>query len=97
MRLPTIDSVSAYLDSVQDDVAAVLIAKKTLLEAKTSSESIDKRASIDERVKDIAVKFGFVAPNAKHHRFPKELALLPELLFHLRRGPLLGSIIGHED
>lgn len=97
VRLPTVDSVSAYLDSVQDDVAAVLIAKKTLLEAKTSSEAIDMRASIDERVKDIAVKFGSVAPKAKHHRFPKELALLPELLFHLRRGPLLGSIIGHED
>ncbi|KAL8139049.1 hypothetical protein V2J09_005050 [Rumex salicifolius] len=97
VRLPTVDSVSAYLDSVQDDVAAVLISKKILLGAKTSSEAVDMQASIDERVKDMALKFGSQAPKAKHYRFPKELSLLPELLFHLRRGPLLGSIIGHED
>ncbi|KAL7227026.1 hypothetical protein ACSBR1_021988 [Camellia fascicularis] len=97
VRLPTVDSVSAYLQSVQDEVAAVLIAKRTLLQAKTSSNAIDMRATIDERVKDIASKFGSQMPKSKLYRFPKELPLLPEPLFHLRRGPLLGGIVGHED
>ncbi|CAL5433699.1 unnamed protein product [Camellia sinensis] len=97
VRLPTVDSVSAYLQSVQDEVAAVLIAKRTLLQAKTSSDAIDMRATIDERVKDIASKFGSQMPKSKLYRFPKELPLLPEPLFHLRRGPLLGGIVGHED
>ncbi|GAB4830645.1 Protein transport protein Sec23A [Ancistrocladus abbreviatus] len=97
IRLPTVDSVSAYLDSVQDEVAAVLIAKKTLLRAKDFSDAIEMRSTIDERVKDIAFKFGSLVPKSKLHLFPKELPLLPELLFHLRRGPLLGNIVGHED
>jgi len=95
--LPTVDSVSAYLESVQDEVAAVLIAKRTLLRAKNHSDAVDMQKTIDERVKDIALKFGSQVPKSKLYRFPKELSLLPELLFHLRRGPLLGSIIGHED
>lgn len=97
VRLPTVDSISAYLESVQDEVAAVLIAKRTLLRAKTASDAIDMRATVDERVKDIASRFGSHMPKSKVHRFPKELCVLPEVLFHLRRGPLLGGIIGHED
>ncbi|XP_010522855.1 PREDICTED: protein transport protein SEC23 [Tarenaya hassleriana] len=96
-RLPTVDSISAYLQSVQDEVSAVLISKRTLLRAKNQKDAIDMRATIDERIKDIALKFGSQVPKSKLFRFPKELPLLPELLFHLRRGPLLGSIIGHED
>ncbi|GAB2227509.1 hypothetical protein Droror1_Dr00009331 [Drosera rotundifolia] len=97
IRLPAVDSVSAYLDSVQDEVAAVLVAKRTLLRAKGLSDAIAMRATIDERVKDIAMKFGSQVPKSKLYRFPKELPLLPELFFHLRRGPLLGNIVGHED
>ncbi|XP_057549453.1 protein transport protein SEC23 A [Amaranthus tricolor] len=97
VRLPTVDSVSTYLDNVQDDVAAVLIAKRTLLRAKSASEAVQMRLTIDERVKDIALKFGSQVPKSKLYKFPKELSSLPEHLFHLRRGPLLGSIVGHED
>ncbi|KNA10946.1 hypothetical protein SOVF_139730 [Spinacia oleracea] len=97
VRLPTVDSVSAYLDSVQDDVAAVLIAKRTLLRAKTAPEAVNMRSTIDERVKDISLKFGSPVPKSKLYKFPKELSSLPEHLFHLRRGPLLGNIVGHED
>lgn len=97
VKLPTVDSVPAYLESVQPDVATVLIAKRTLLRAKTSSDAIDMRVVIDERVKDIALNFGSQVPKSKLHLFPKELSSLPENLFHLRRGPLLGNIIGHED
>lgn len=97
VRLPTVDSVSAYLESIQEDVASVLIAKRTLLRAKDASNAIDMRLTVDERLKDITVKFGSQVPRSKLHQFPKELSLLPENLFHLRRGPLLGSILGHED
>lgn len=97
VRLRTVDSVSAYLGSIQEDVAAVLIAKRTLLHARTASDAVDMRLTVDERVKDIAVKFGSQLPKSKLYRFPKELSSLPENLFHLRRGPLLGNIVGHED
>ncbi|XP_077240522.1 sec23/Sec24 protein transport family protein [Tasmannia lanceolata] len=97
VRLPTVDGISAYLESIQHEVAAVLIAKRTILQAKTSSDAINMRLTVDERVKDIAFKFGSQLPKSKLYRFPKELSTLPENLFHLRRGPLLGSIIGHED
>ncbi|KAE8681682.1 Sec23/Sec24 protein transport family protein isoform 3 [Hibiscus syriacus] len=97
IRLPTIDSVPEYLQSVEDEVAAVLIGKRTLLGAKSYSDAHDMRTTIDERVKDIALKFSSQVPKSKLHRFPKEISLLPELLFHLRRGPLLGNIVGHED
>uniref|UniRef100_A0A0A9CN95 Protein transport protein SEC23 n=1 Tax=Arundo donax TaxID=35708 RepID=A0A0A9CN95_ARUDO len=97
MRLQTVDGLSAYLASVQEDVASVIVGKRTVLRARTASDAIDMRISIDERVKDIALKFGSQAPKSKLYRFPKELASLPECLFHLKRGPLLGSIIGHED
>ncbi|KAK1664580.1 hypothetical protein QYE76_052739 [Lolium multiflorum] len=96
-RLQTVDGLSAYLSSVQEDVASVIIGKRTVLRARTASDSVDMRLTIDERVKDIAIKFGTQVPKSKLYRFPKELSSLPECLFHLRRGPLLGSIIGHED
>eukprot|EP00252_Welwitschia_mirabilis_P002895 TRINITY_DN12905_c0_g1_i1.p1 TRINITY_DN12905_c0_g1~~TRINITY_DN12905_c0_g1_i1.p1 ORF type:complete len:931 (+),score=186.08 TRINITY_DN12905_c0_g1_i1:551-3343(+) len=96
-RLPTTDSLSAYLESVEGDVTAVLIGKRTVLEAKGPSDVLDMRRAIDERIKDIAVRFGTQMPKTKLRCFPKALFSLPEYLFHLRRGPLLGSIVGHED
>jgi len=45
-------------------------------------------------MKDIALKFGSQVPKSKPDRFPKELS---EHLFHLRTGPLLGSIFCHAD
>lgn len=96
-RLQTVDGLSAYLSSVQEDVASVIIGKRTVLRAWTASDALDMRLTIDERIKDVALKFGTQVPKSKLYRFPKELSSLPECLFHLRRGPLLGSIIGHED
>ncbi|CAH1417381.1 unnamed protein product [Lactuca virosa] len=97
VRLQAVDSVQAYLDSVNDEVAAVLIAKRSLLRAKNFNDAVDVRKTVDERIKDITSKFGAQMPKSKLYQFPKELCNLPELLFHLRRGPLLGSILGHED
>uniref|UniRef100_A0A7N0UWI4 Protein transport protein SEC23 n=2 Tax=Kalanchoe fedtschenkoi TaxID=63787 RepID=A0A7N0UWI4_KALFE len=97
VRLPTTDSISQHLASVQDDVAAVLVAKRTLLRATTAAEAVSMRSNLDERIKDIALRFGPPLTKSNMHRFPKELSLLSEHLFHLRRGPLLGGIVGHED
>jgi hypothetical protein len=54
------------------------------------------RSTIDERIKDIALKFGSQVPKSYQYCFPKQVSLLPELM--KRRGPtLLGSIVGSED
>jgi protein transport protein SEC23 len=82
---------------VLTQVAAVLIAKKMVLEAKTARDAAEMRALVDERVKDIAVKLGSNDAKSRLRPFPSSLSRLPELLFHLKRGPLLGSIVGHED
>ncbi|EPS62978.1 hypothetical protein M569_11809, partial [Genlisea aurea] len=97
VRLPTVDGVSAYLQSVQEDVAAVLIAKRTVLRAASYRDAVEARSTIDERIKDLAARFGSPVTNSKLNHYPRELSGLPELLFHLRRGPLLGSIGSHED
>ncbi|KAI3818955.1 hypothetical protein L1987_12777 [Smallanthus sonchifolius] len=62
VRLPTVDSVSSYLESVHDEVAAVLIAKRSLLRAKNFSDAIDVRKTVDERIKDITSRFGSQMP-----------------------------------
>lgn len=68
VRLPTVDSVSAYLE--KDEVA--VIAKRA------KSSNVDMRITIDERVKDIAIAmlfgFGSQMPKSKLYRFPKELS-----------------------
>lgn len=97
VRLPTAASLSSYLKSVDDEVSAVLIGKRTSAFAKGASDAMDMRISVDERVKDIASKLGSSMNKSKLRRFPSELPRLAEILFHLRRGPLLGSILGHED
>ncbi|XP_068662198.1 protein transport protein SEC23 A-like [Aristolochia californica] len=97
VKLPTVDSLSEYLKSIQEEVAAVFIAKRTVLLAQTASDARDMRLTVDERVKDIAQKFGYQQPKSKLYHFPKEISSIPEILLHLRRGPLLGSILGHED
>jgi hypothetical protein len=58
MRLQTVDGLSAYLASAQQDIASVIIGKRTALRARNAFDAIDMRLSIDERVKDIALKFG---------------------------------------
>lgn len=97
IRLPTTDTLPAFLDSVEIDVAAVLIGKRVVLQAKSPSDAREMRLAIDEKIKDITAKYGIQLPKLKLRRFPKELSVLPEYLFHLRRGPLLGGIVGHED
>ncbi|XP_002968157.2 protein transport protein SEC23 [Selaginella moellendorffii] len=94
VRLPVTTSVSKYLTGINPEAAAVLIAKRTALEAKSMADAAELRFSVDQRLKDIRSRFG---PRAGAPPFPREITKLAEALFHLRRGPLLGSIVGHED
>ncbi|GAQ89659.1 Vesicle coat complex COPII [Klebsormidium nitens] len=96
-RLPVSGSVSAYLRGVDCGVAAVLVAKKTVLAARSSRDAVELREQLDHRIRDMATRLGRAAETPGLRRFPPEVARLPEMLFHLRRGPLLGSILGHED
>lgn len=97
VRLATTNSLTPYLQSIDDEVAAVLIGKRTVASAKTASDAVDMRANVDERTKQITLKLGKALNKSKLRSFPSELPRLGEILFHLRRGPLLGSIVGHED
>lgn len=96
-RLPVSGSASAYLRGVDCGVAAVLVAKKTVLAARSSRDAVELREQLDHRIRDMAARLGRAAESPGLRRFPPEIARLPEMLFHLRRGPLLGSILGHED
>lgn len=97
VRLPTVDSVSAYLESVQDEVAAVIIAKRTLLRAKSSNDVLDMRITIDERVQDIAIAMLF-GSQIKALSVPERTLFIARTLVPSQKGPpLLGSILGHED
>ncbi|KAH7365154.1 hypothetical protein KP509_18G011400 [Ceratopteris richardii] len=97
VRLGTTDSITSYLRSIDDEVAAVLIGKRTVAFAKSAADALDMRSSVDERAKQIGMKLGKTLNKSKLYSFPNELPKLGEILFHLRRGPLLGNIIGHED
>ncbi|PSR94690.1 Protein transport protein like [Actinidia chinensis var. chinensis] len=86
-----------YSNVYQADISRVITVRLPTADSQNISKAMDMRAIIDERVKGIASKFGSQMPKSKLYQFPNELSLLPEFLFHLRRGPLLGSIVGHED
>eukprot|EP00897_Mesotaenium_endlicherianum_P002932 jgi/Mesen1/2667/ME000167S01817 len=102
VRVPTTGSVTAYLQAVDQEAAAVHIAKRTLLLAESAAGAREQRRVVDDRVKDLAKRFGAPAlPGTRLLRFPKELPRLAEALYHLRRGPLLGGEAGggsaHEE
>ncbi|KAJ3669614.1 hypothetical protein LUZ60_011564 [Juncus effusus] len=71
LRVPTTDSLSSYLSSIQSATSSIIISKFITLDATTSKLcSTLKKSSIDERIKDISHKFG-------SHKFPKEIADIP--------------------
>eukprot|EP00899_Mesostigma_viride_P004844 jgi/Mesvir1/14360/Mv09764-RA.2 len=99
-RLPTTGSEAGYLSSIDVDTTAVLIAKRTVMQIKGAEDMASMRQQIDARMKDIAERFGSQVGGIgrkKKWKVPNELAHLPELLYHLRRGPMMGDIVGHED
>lgn len=88
VRLPTVDSVSAYLKSFKDEVAAVLIAKRTLLRAKSSNDALDMRVTIYDRVKDIAMLFG---SQIKALSVPERTLFIARTLVPSQKGPAFGK------
>ncbi|CAI5535371.1 unnamed protein product [Closterium sp. Naga37s-1] len=74
LRLPVAASLPAYLSSVHEATAALLIAKRTVLAAPTAREAGEMRAWVDARARDLALKLGGVAQhNRSLLQFPHQL------------------------
>lgn len=89
-RVRTTGSAAAYAQSVDVRVAAVLMLKRSVLMA--SKPDIPAAAvlrDLDEQLRQVARRHG---PD-----LPPHLARLPSVVYHARRGPLLGPILQHAD
>ena len=99
-RIPVAPSMPAYLRGVDSSVAAVLAAKKAALDAQSDAVGPkEARKRVEARVLDVADVF---APRdadggSLHDPFPRELGDFAEAMYHLLRGPMLGTLAGHED
>ena len=99
-RIPVAPSMPAYLRGVDSSVSAVLAAKKAALDAQSDAVGPkEARKRVEARVLDVADVF---APRdadggSLHDPFPRELGDFAEAMYHLLRGPMLGTLAGHED
>ncbi|CAI5501355.1 unnamed protein product [Closterium sp. Naga37s-1] len=90
-------SLPAYLSSVHEPTAALLIAKRTVLAAPTAREAGEMRAWVDARARDLALKLGGVAQhNRSLLQFPHQLPRVAEALYEVRRSPVLGRHVAGE-
>ncbi|CAI5496216.1 unnamed protein product [Closterium sp. Naga37s-1] len=97
VRLPVAASLPAYLSSVHEPTAALLIAKRTVLAAPTAREAGEMRAWVDARARDLALKLGGVAQhNRSLLQFPHQLPRVAEALYEVRRSPVLGRHVAGE-
>lgn len=99
-RVRTTGNMETYLSSIDLNVVTVLIAKRSVLMATKIDSISDVLEDLDDQVKSISEKFGRKESSADGndvYHLPPSLSPLPSLLFHLRRGPLLGPILQHPD
>jgi hypothetical protein len=99
-RLPVAPSKPAYLRGVDSSVAAILAAKKAALDAQSGAVGPKEAcARVEARVLDVADVFTPRVPDSGvlHDPFPRELGAFAEAMYHLLRGPMLGTLAGHED
>ncbi|GJP56794.1 hypothetical protein CLOM_g15842 [Closterium sp. NIES-68] len=97
VRLPVAASLPAYLASVHEPTAVLLIAKRVVLAAPTAREAGEMRAWVDARARDLALKYGGVAQhNRSLLQFPHLLPRVAEALYALRRSPVLGTHVADE-
>ena len=92
-KLPVCKTDQSLALSLKGDVTAVLMAKKHILRARklTGLSHPDVIKAVDEQVRNILSAF------KKNQNLERSLSLLPRYLFLLRRGPLLGPILQHDD
>ena len=99
-RIPVAPSMPAYLRGVDSSVSAVLAAKKAALDAQSDAVGPkEARKRVEARVLDVADVFARrdADGGSLHDPFPRELGDFAEAMYHLLRGPMLGTLAGHED
>ena len=106
-RLRTTGNPALFVRSIDIKVAAMLAVKRIVTKTMDSAASLEASAQqaqedIDDLVRDSCVHFGRSRPaqdlgGVPVYELPLELNILPLLLFHVRRGPMLGLIVQHAD
>eukprot|EP00027_Filamoeba_sp_ATCC50430_P003743 CAMPEP_0168553362 /NCGR_PEP_ID=MMETSP0413-20121227/7213_1 /TAXON_ID=136452 /ORGANISM="Filamoeba nolandi, Strain NC-AS-23-1" /LENGTH=589 /DNA_ID=CAMNT_0008584045 /DNA_START=297 /DNA_END=2066 /DNA_ORIENTATION=+ len=94
-RLETTGNRKTFLSSLDADVVAVLLAKKIVLQSRSSNDTQDVLENLDKTLYRILVNCG--SKERQGFKMPAELVPLPRKLFLLRRGPLLGPLLQHPD
>ena len=100
-RLPVTDNTAVLMQSVDVDVAAVVMGKEAVVAvgegAVTASEA---RHELSQRLQTIATTLGGqvkLTMQGRMSTLPAHLAHLPQLVYHLQSGPLLGPILNDHD
>jgi len=107
-RIPITRQTETYLESLDEDVVGILIAKQAILQAanfkvdSVQSSAVEQAQSeIDFVLQSISHQYRVYArgksKDLKTPTFPPILSGLPRRLFQLRRGPLLGTMIQNMD
>ena len=94
-RIPVAPSMPAYLRGVDSSVAAVLAAKKAALDAQSDAVGPKEACKrVEARVLDVADVFAQRDADGGllHDPFPRELGDFAEAMYHLLRGPMLGTL-----
>lgn len=110
-RVHVVQSRQEYLQSVDGNVMAVLLAKQVVLAAcgeengvVTKGEDLLALRFVDDIVSELCTN-GYLDIKQKGKpgrgkpgvELPRNLVSLPQRLFHLRRGPLLGPVLQTTD
>jgi protein transport protein SEC23 len=99
-RLRTTGNFTTFVRSIDVKVVGILLAKRLVTLATHGESSRAIKEDIDAQVKETCAHFGTErreASGGASYELPSELNILPLLLFHVRRGPLLGPILQSED
>lgn len=107
-RVRTTGSKQSFLRSLDVDVVVLLMAKRSVLMANKKKDVLNVtsvRDDLDDQIREIVLHVGQREERTENHIqstvyiLPEGgLSILPLMLYHLRRGPLLGStVFVHED
>jgi len=95
-KMPVTGNSKTFLSSVDVNVLVTLIAKRCVLEARRIDDIDSVLEELDSMLKTIGLRCGSKDKRGMI-RYPEELSSLPELIYLLRRSPLLGPIVQHPD
>ena len=93
--LPTTSELGEFWNSMDTDVASILIAKKVILLSRKVDDphNQDVLDSLDSHVRELMA----TSKSLKLHPNDLTFTMLSQKLFLLRQGPLLGPILQHRD